>query len=184
MKRTPFKAKRQERTTRPERAPVALVPPLAWRQPTLVDGRVRSVVKTVANRSSRLLGLARGMSCLLQVPGHCRHDHDTTVAAHSNWPEHGKAGARKADDCFSVWACHRCHSWLDQGMADGQYKRLVFDVGHRRQTEEWARLAADPSLPEPDRAACRWALDLIAATTAANDPASTPPEESECRTAN
>jgi hypothetical protein len=42
----------------------------------------------------------------------------TTVAAHSNWGEHGKGKAIKAEDSYSVWACWRCHQMLDQGLTE------------------------------------------------------------------
>jgi len=117
--------------------------------------------KSRARRRPRLLELARSMPCLLQVPGVCNHDTATTVACHSNWGEHGKAGARRAEDCYSAWGCYACHAWLDQGDADAVLKRPIFDAALQRQVEWWARIAADPSRSEPDRRAARWAIDQV-----------------------
>jgi hypothetical protein len=115
--------------------------------------------KTVAHRNRRLLDLAENKPCLLLVPGLCNHRLDTTVAAHSNWRDHGKAGARKADDQWSCWSCAACHSWLDQGGALEVIKRIAFESGMRRQIEAWKQLAADPCTGEADRRALRWALE-------------------------
>lgn len=117
--------------------------------------------KSRARRRPRLLELARSMPCLLQVPGVCNRDTATTVACHSNWGEHGKAGARRADDCYSAWGCYACHAWLDQGDADAVLKRPIFDAALLRQVEWWTRIAADPSRSEPDRRAARWAIDQL-----------------------
>lgn len=80
------------------------------------DGGHEAAPKPEVHRNAALLEMARGRPCLLQFPDVCRNpDTETTVAAHSNWSDHGKAGARKADEPFSVWSCYACHSLLDQG---------------------------------------------------------------------
>ena len=76
------------------------------------------------------------MPCLFQVAGVCNRDRATTVACHSNWGEHGKAGARRADDCYSVWGCSACHAWLDQGGSSAEVKRPIFDAALLRQIED------------------------------------------------
>ncbi len=125
------------------------------------------LAKPRARRRARVLQLARGMPCLLQVPEVCNRDRTTTVACHSNWSEHGKAGARRADDCYSVWGCSACHAWLDQGGSGAEVKRPIFDTALLRQIEWWERVAADPARPEPDRRAARWAIDQLARDVAA-----------------
>lgn len=129
-----------------------------------VSTRVQAAPKTVAHRNRRLLDLARGKPCLLCVAGVCNGNWSTTVAAHSNWVDlGGKSGARKADDCFSVWGCMACHTWLDQGgAATGEEKRAVFIAGMRRQVSAWHELERDVSQLAADRQACRWALELLA----------------------
>lgn len=114
--------------------------------------------KTAPLRNPALLRLARGMPCLLLVPGCCNHRVDTTVACHSNLSVHGKAGARKADDCWSCWGCSACHSWLDQGPAPLTHKTAVFMSGMARQVEFWRQIAVDTARPEADRNAATWAL--------------------------
>ena len=81
-------------------------------------------------RSPTLLRHARGESCT-----NCETEDDTTVSAHSNWPDHGKGMSLKAHDCFIAFLCFRCHSWLDQGSGmdpTGRYtvyeKREMFDA--------------------------------------------------------
>ena len=98
----------------------------------------------------------------MRVPGVCNDDRETTVAAHSNLHEHGKAGARKADDQYSVWACARCHSWLDSSYsATLEEKRAAFELAHVRQQHAWTKIAADPARSERERAAAQWALERV-----------------------
>jgi hypothetical protein len=117
--------------------------------------------KTVPYRDRALLDMARGRPCLLMVPGCCSHRLDTVVAAHSNWPDHGKAGARKADDCYSVAACHACHSWLDQGPAPAAQKRAQFMAAHKLQMWAWQNIAAASDEPQRFRRAARRALEHL-----------------------
>lgn len=121
--------------------------------------------KTEAYRDPVLLEMARGRCCLLMVPGICNHRTDTTAAAHSNLSAHGKAGARKADDCYSVWACAACHiPWLDQGKAPARVKESAFMAAHARQVLAWRLIAMDPAEPERFRRAARRALEHLNAT--------------------
>ncbi len=120
--------------------------------------------KSEPRRNPHLLTLARGMFCLLLVPGVCQGGTETTVACHSNLQCHGKAGARKADDCYSAWGCMACHRWLDQGPATFEVKEAAFMAGHLRQVLEWRGIAADSQRPAKARAAVLWALGNLAAT--------------------
>lgn len=122
------------------------------------------IPKTEPHRSRALLDMARGRQCLLRVPGQCLGGTETTVACHSNKAAHGKAGARKADDEYSVWGCFGCHGWLDQGKAPGHTKDMVFMRAHADQVLEWRRIASSSSQPARDRMAARWALDNLNAT--------------------
>lgn len=117
--------------------------------------------KTEAMRNPALLEMARGRPCLMLIPGHT-HDPQTTVSAHSNWAEHGKAGARKADEPYSAWACVQCHQWLDQGKASAEEKKAVWLAAHRRQVDHWRAIASDPSEPARYRKAAQWALNHLA----------------------
>ena len=96
------------------------------------------------------------------VPLVCNREKETTVSCHSNWGEHGKAGARRADDAYVVFGCSACHFWLDQGnSAAGEVKRAVFDAGLLRQMRRWREIADDPLRCEADRRAARWALEVL-----------------------
>jgi hypothetical protein len=119
--------------------------------------------KPEPKRNSALLDMARGRPCLLLVPGICNHSLDTTCACHSNLSIHGKAGARKADDCYSAWGCSACHRWLDQGSATAAQKEAAFMGAHSRQVLAWRQIASDPSEPERFRRAARWALEQLGA---------------------
>lgn len=122
--------------------------------------------KTEQHRCPNLLAMARDRRCLLAVPRICTGGFNTTVACHSNLPEHGKAGARKADDEYSVWGCFGCHTWLDQGKAPAAKKRLAFTLAHLDQVIEWRRIATDPSEKRKDRIAAAWALTQLNARPA------------------
>ncbi|BEP34319.1 MULTISPECIES: nuclease domain-containing protein [unclassified Variovorax] len=182
MKRTPmsrgtgFKPK-----SRPARAPVEIEsacglpgevaeiarrPAPAVRRGTYAaPAPVAAVPKTPRREIPHLLDMACGKPCLFRVRGICNHDPATTVAAHSNWAEHGgKGGARKADDCYSAWACHACHTWLDSGPADGELKKVTFMFAHLSQVRHWRAIAADPASKPRDRAAVLLALDHLNAT--------------------
>jgi hypothetical protein len=93
-------------------------------------------------RDPDLLKLAKGEKCLLECHPYCDGDEgSTTVAAHSNELIHGKGKGIKADDCMSVWACYKCHCWLDQGTASKREKAKIFDRAWYRQVNEWHDIA-------------------------------------------
>lgn len=116
-----------------------------------------SYAKQPTPRNPHLLALARGKECLLRVPGVCNGDPETTVAAHSNQLIHGKSRGLKASDARSVWACARCHTWLDSSyVASREEKQEAFATGHQRQVIEWRKIAAGPE--GRDKASALWAL--------------------------
>jgi len=122
--------------------------------------------KSEPHRNSALLAMAQDRPCLLQVPGKCVGGTSTTVACHSNLSIHGKAGARKADDEYSVWGCFGCHTWLDQSK-DSRYSRTAFFIrAHADQVMFWRRIAADPTEKPRFRKAAQWALEMLNATPA------------------
>lgn len=118
--------------------------------------------KTVPRRRPTLLSIANGKPCLLRVRGVCQGGTASTVACHSNLAIHGKAGARKADDCYSVWGCQSCHTWLDQGPAPAELKESVFMLALLDQVTWWRQLAAAASSTE--QRAATWALLQLDAT--------------------
>jgi hypothetical protein len=117
--------------------------------------------KTRAHRNGHLRDMARGMPCLLRVAGICTQDRATVVCCHSNLSIHGKAGARKADDQYSVWGCAACHRWLDTGPAPRAQKTAAFMAAHLAQVLEWRAIAFDSRSAPRDRAAAEWALGLL-----------------------
>lgn len=172
MKRTAFQPKNRPREkTQRVRMPTAAVSPL-FRAAVPVGPGVHAAPKNARKENPRLLALARDMPCLLRIPGVCNGDPKTTVAAHSNWAEHGGKGAhRKADDCYSVWACSACHiDWLDTGPALKSVKQMAFMRAHLDQVGQWRVIATDPSRPDADRCAARWALEQLNATPTGEAP--------------
>lgn len=125
-----------------------------------------AIPKTPRRKIPHLLRMARGMPCLFEIVGVCNHDRATTVAAHSNWVEHGgKSLGRKADDCYSAWACSACHAWLDSGPADGELKKTQFLLAHLDQVLMWREIASGiTGAPAKDRAAAALALEHLNAT--------------------
>lgn len=158
LRRTGFTRQSVERRPLPAPRPVRAV------APTVISDSVMAQPKTEQHRNRRLLDLARGKPCLLRVPDICQGGTETTVAAHSNWAIHGKAGARKANDQYSAWGCMACHGWLDQGPAPRARKEAVFMAAHLQQVMEWRFMAADAGIPVSDRKAALWALNLLNAT--------------------
>lgn len=124
--------------------------------------RTEAAPKTEARRNRALLDMAEGRACLLRVPGICCEGR--TVACHSNLSSHGKAGARKADDQFSVWGCPTCHRWLDQGPAPASRKKAMFMAAHFLQVGEWRHIAVSKAEPLRFQQAAQWALDQLNAT--------------------
>ena len=114
-------------------------------------------------RDDDLLKLAKGEKCLLQIADDFLGDEgSTTVAAHSNLMMHGKAKGLKAEDCYSVWACYKCHSIFDQGgVFTREEKADLFSDALLRQVEEWGKIATTPTLKPWKVEAARNALDYL-----------------------
>lgn len=123
------------------------------------SGMAQPVPKTEPKRNPALLAMARGRECLLLAPGVDFHDTATVVACHSNLSIHGKAGARKADDHYSVWGCAECHRWLDQGKATAEEKRVLFTGALFAQLCEWEQITGNMLEERRTREAAQWALD-------------------------
>ena len=97
-------------------------------------------------RDKNLLKLAQDQECLLQVPNFCQGGSDTIVACHSNSSAHGKGKGIKASDADTVWGCHSCHHWLDQGSAGKEEKENIYFQGYSRQIVEWFKISRSISL--------------------------------------
>jgi len=87
-------------------------------------------------RNPKILKSAKGAGCTIHSPW-CNGDSNTTVAAHSNFQEHGKGRGIKSHDCFVAHACGGCHDWLDKSAATRAEKYDAFCRGMHRT---WLRL--------------------------------------------
>lgn len=90
----------------------------------------RRVKKPTVAEGSKYIAACRGEECYLRVPGVCCSlgwASPTVVDCHSNQSRHGKAGARKADNIYTVPGCRPCHAWIDQNSV-GTPKQVKFDV--------------------------------------------------------
>ena len=114
-------------------------------------------------RDPNLLKLAKGEKCLLQIATDCLGDEgSTTVAAHSNFMEHGKAKGLKAEDCYSVWSCYKCHTIFDQGTTlSKREKENAFGDAMLRQVEEWRKIGVSAALKPWKVEAARNALEHL-----------------------
>lgn len=122
-------------------------------------GMAQADPKTEPQRNPALLAMARGRDCLILAPGVTLHDRATVVACHSNLSIHGKGGARKADDHYSVWGCAECHRWLDQGSASAAEKEDVFLDAMLSQICCWEGVTENMLEERRTREAAQWALD-------------------------
>jgi hypothetical protein len=126
MKRSAFK--------RPEPKPFAL----ASKQTTLRRSAMKSRVKKVTvAEGAKYLEACRGEECYLRVPGVCCSigwAHESVVDCHSNQSRHGKAGAMKAKNIFTVPGCGPCHAWIDQNRV-GTPKQEKYDIWDRAYAE-------------------------------------------------
>lgn len=157
LKRTGFK--RLEVVHMPPSTPRRLERPVVMADCSAMS---QPVAKPETQRNPHLLSMARGRPCLLRTRV-CNFDTSTTVAAHSNLLAHGKGRGRKADDCFSVWACARCHAWLDSSYdADFEAKESAFMSALVAQVDEWKAIAESAVASPKDRFAAAWALACIA----------------------
>ena len=97
-------------------------------------------------RDKDLLKLAEDQHCLLQVPNFCTGGSSTIVACHSNEGVNGKGKGIKASDADTVWGCHSCHTWLDQGTASKEEKTTLYYQAYAQQVVEWLKIARSISL--------------------------------------
>jgi len=121
--------------------------------------RKRGFGKHEYYRDKKLLELAEGEPCLLQVAKNCLEgDGSTTVACHSNLLIHGKGRSIKADDHHSVWGCYHCHTWLDSSNTDYDTKNLAYQEAYKRQLHAWLDLADNITIRPWRREAARRVL--------------------------
>jgi hypothetical protein len=94
-------------------------------------------------RDKSLLKLAQDQDCLLNIQNFCRGGSSSTVACHHNSASSGKGMGIKASDAYTVWGCHICHHWLDQGPASKGEKEAAFQSSHLLQIAEWHKISSN-----------------------------------------
>lgn len=110
-------------------------------------------------RDDYLLRVAKGEPCLLKISPKCLGtEGSTTVAAHSNFLEHGKGKGLKAEDCYTVWACYKCHTLFDQGKLTKEQLEDAWHEAFIRQIEAWKEIAHNPCLRPWKQDACQKVL--------------------------
>lgn len=93
-----------------------------------------SYLKTPLWRSQHYRDMARKHGCQMRRAIGCLgEDTSTTVLAHLNAGRHGKGMGIKASDGAAVYACHACHTWVDQGPAPSDEKQQAWVGGLKRQ---------------------------------------------------
>lgn len=101
----------------------------------------RSFPKTGRYRNAAILDHARNIEectfCRVHpAPG-------SIVAAHSNQGIHGKAGGRKADDCFIAYLCPTCHGAVDHDREWEQVALYIWNAAHQRSIPMFQHLLDD-----------------------------------------
>ena len=78
---------------------------------------------------SALTKLARGMPCLVRLPG-CNANPETTVAAHYRSVSLGSGVGYKTNDWLASWTCSACHDLLDGRRHDPNLTRDEIRLAH------------------------------------------------------
>jgi hypothetical protein len=143
---TPAQIAAQREADRAARQASLAVPVLTMRLATYDGSLHAGVAKHVYIRSPKLLAAVRTLPCM-----HTGRV-GATEPAHSNWPQHGKAGRIKADD-NRVAALHRdVHRELDQGSAwcAEERQRIWWEAHCRTVRELLARGLWPARVPVPN----------------------------------
>jgi hypothetical protein len=87
-------------------------------------------------KSKKIRDSAKGEQCTLRIPSVCHNRSDTTVAAHVN--SVFKGVGNKSHDIHIIYACSRCHDWLDGRLQADTYVnkkaetlRALLETQHR-----------------------------------------------------
>ena len=91
-------------------------------------------------RMPKLRAAARGAECMMQIPGVCNHDTTTTVLAHSNGGDAGRATGYKGHDWLAVHACSDCHDFYDGRSSHRDHaitRREYFNEAWPKQVRWW-----------------------------------------------
>ncbi len=147
LKRTGFASKVPARAPRAPLVPLAPAVTAALRRS---DGRARlsvAIPKREIVRSVTLMAAYRLIPCQ-----HCGKDDGTVCGAHSNWGQHGKGKAQKADDNRCASLCFLCHLLLDQGavLAKDQRKGMWWAAHIRTVSRLQAECLWPAGVPVPN----------------------------------
>lgn len=153
LKRSGFK-----RPEKPAKAPKTMQK--LYRQGVAGPVTLTALPKSEAKRNQNIMAMAKGKPCLIEIPGICNHNPETTVAAHSNWHEHGKSLGRKADDQYTVWACSDCHHYIDANPTTRETARHWWHEGHKKQVDFWIYIA-NHGKDQKEKSAAQWALEQL-----------------------
>lgn len=66
-----------------------------------------------------LRNYARGMPCMIRIPGVCNRNPETTVLCHLRMTGISGMGL-KANDLLAAWGCSDCHRYVDTHGIDGR----------------------------------------------------------------
>lgn len=69
-----------------------------------------NLAKPTKIRSKKITMSAKNESCTLRIPSVCNHNPETVVFAHLGG---NKGTGTKNHDIFGIYACSRCHDWMD-----------------------------------------------------------------------
>ncbi len=156
MKRSGFK--RLERQTK---AVAALFRPARWINPTPVGGEMSAQPKEPASRNLRLRKLAQGEECCVRHGQICNYRTDTTVWAHTNTIADQKGMGYKAHDHKGVFACSRCHEWLDRDGVDSAAKAQALLRAQQRTNARLHEISASIAMRPWKVTAARWAIEQL-----------------------
>lgn len=120
------------------------------------------IPKQPADRNLRLRELAEGEDCTVLLPGGAC-DPSTVVWGHSNELADQKGKGYKGHDSAGFFACHRCHSIIDQPPASsGMTRERLLEIVRLAQARTDVRLiaiATSPTMRAWKVKAAKWALE-------------------------
>lgn len=145
QRRTPLRSKPRQHQPAVEREPKPMARVATLHRGTYAGSTTAAAPKRTYVRSPALLAAVR------QLP--CMHTGKVgeTEPAHSNWPQHGKAGAIKADDNRVAALCRDVHRELDQGKNwTAEQRQALWWEAHKRTVRELQRQGMWPAgVPVP-----------------------------------
>lgn len=120
------------------------------------------IPKKPADRNPRLRELAEMEDCTVRIPGGAC-DPATVVWAHTNTLADQKGKGYKGHDSQGFFACHRCHSVIDQpsgrtGLSEEE-RSLYVKLAQTRTTVRLLDIAQSPTMKPWKIKAAQWAAE-------------------------